>query len=67
MHKQSKIEPQLLSERDAAKWLATCPRTLWGLRADGKIPVVRVGRLVRYDVDDLRTFVASNKVGGDHV
>ncbi|WP_040763776.1 helix-turn-helix domain-containing protein [Novipirellula maiorica] len=67
MHKQPKVEPQLLSERDAAKWLATSPRTLWGLRSKGKIPVVRVGRLIRYDVDDLRNFVAANKTGCDHV
>ena len=67
MGKQSKIEPQLLSERDAARWLATSQRKLWGLRADGKIPVVRVGRSVRYDVADLRKFVAANKTGSDHV
>jgi hypothetical protein len=61
MHKTPMIKPQLLSERDAATWLGVCPRTLWAIRASGKIPYVRFDRGIRYDVDDLRAYVARNK------
>ncbi|QEG43456.1 helix-turn-helix domain-containing protein [Roseimaritima ulvae] len=60
----STIQPQLLNDADAAKWLGIGRRKLWSMMASGEIPVVRVGRSVRYDVDDLREFVASNKEGG---
>lgn len=56
------ITAQLLSEREGAKWLGVSPRTLWALRDAGEIPIVRVGRLVKYDLDDLRDYVAANKV-----
>ena len=59
------VSPQLLEERDAARWLGVCQRTLWGLRAAGEIPIVRVGRSVRYDVDDLKAYVARQKVSAD--
>ncbi|QDS91830.1 Helix-turn-helix domain protein [Roseimaritima multifibrata] len=67
MRSTSAIQPQLLSEHDAAKWLGICQRTLWGLRATGEIPHVRLGRAIRYDVADLLQFVAQNKKRGvDH-
>ena len=55
------ITPQLLSEADAAKYLSICPRTLWGLRASGEIAFLRVGRSIRYDVNDLNAFIARLK------
>lgn len=54
---------QLYTEREAAKWLGVCPRTLRAIRASGEIPYVRLGRAVRYDLDDLRAYVARNKKG----
>ena len=51
----------LLTEREAAKALSICPRTLWQLRTDGEIPCIRVGRAVRYDPADLRAWVARNR------
>ncbi len=52
---------QLLTESAAAKWLSVSARTLWSLRDSGKIDFIRIGRSVRYDVDDLRAFVVNNK------
>ncbi|WP_068263079.1 helix-turn-helix domain-containing protein [Rubripirellula obstinata] len=57
------FEPQLLKESEAARWLNIGKRKLWSLRASGAIPIVRIGRSVRFDVDDLRDYVAKNKVG----
>lgn len=52
---------QLLSERKAAEWLGMCQRTLWQRRQDGLIPFIRDGRMIRYDVDDLRRYTEANR------
>ena len=52
------MEPLLLTPRDAAKALSVCERTLYGLTVPrGDIPVIRAGRLVRYSVEDLKTWI----------
>ena len=53
----------LLKTREAAAWLAVSDRTLFTLKQSGKIPHVRIGRSVRYSVDDLRQWVRSRKEG----
>ena len=58
--------PQLLNPREAAKLLNVCEKTLWSLANHGEIPVVRIGRSVRYDPRDLARWIAANKsVGGN--
>ena len=51
----------LLTEREAAKALSVCPRTLWQLRTDGEIPCIRIGRAVRYHPADLLAWVARRR------
>lgn len=46
----------LISPREAAKTLSVCEKTLWTLTKRGQIPAARIGRAVRYDVQDLRAF-----------
>ncbi|HYT87896.1 MAG TPA: helix-turn-helix domain-containing protein [Gemmataceae bacterium] len=54
----------LLAPRAAAAALSVSERTLWGLSAPrGPIPVVRLGRSVRYDLRDLEEFIAAQKGG----
>lgn len=60
----TRIDPQLLNSRQAAKWLGVCERTLWSLRDSGEIPFCRIKRAVKFDVDDLRRFVDRHKLGG---
>ena len=55
----------LLTPPQAAEALAISPRKLWGMTASGEIPHVRIGRSVRYQVDDLRDWIEANKKGGD--
>lgn len=43
----------LLTPGEAAEALAISPRKLWSMTASGEIPHVRLGRCVRYPVDDL--------------
>ena len=56
--------PVLLAPRDAARTLAISERTLWTLTHRGDISAVRIGRAVRYDLADLRQFVARAKTEG---
>lgn len=51
----------LLSPREAAKALSVCERTLYGLTKAGKLPVIRIGRAVRYSLDDLRVWIENQK------
>ncbi len=52
-----KIEPILLTPREAAKVLSISERTLYSLTVPrGDIPVIKSGQLVRYVVDDLKVW-----------
>jgi len=53
--------PKLLTARDAAKALAICEKTLWAFTDRGEIPVVRIGRSVRYDPQDLSRWIEFRK------
>ncbi len=55
------LEQPLLRPRDAARALAISPRLLWSLTNRGEIPVVRIGRAVRYDPHDLRRWIDEQK------
>ncbi len=54
----------LLTPREAAAALAVSERTLWSLTDRGEIPRVPIGKCVRYDVEDLRAYIARRKSGG---
>lgn len=56
--------PKLITSREAAKALAVSERTLWAIAERGEIPVVRIGRSVRYSPDDLSAWITKNKVCG---
>ncbi len=51
------VTSKLMKEKEAAKYLAISPRTMWSLREAGEIPAVRIGRSVRYDIADLDEFI----------
>jgi len=52
------VTPQLLlSPREAARALSICERTLYALTKAGEIPAVRIGRAVRYSMDDLKDWI----------
>ncbi len=58
------LEPLLIDEREAARLLGVCPRTIFSLRRAGKIRAIQIGSSVRYEVADLRHFVAAARDGG---
>ena len=47
----------LLNPRDAAKALAISERKLWELTNRGEVRSVKIGRSVRYRIDDLQAFI----------
>ncbi len=54
----------LLTPPQAAKALAISERKLWSMTAAGEIPSLKMGRSVRYSVDDLRRWIAEESNGG---
>jgi excisionase family DNA binding protein len=49
--------PLAVDETTAAEMLGVSPRTFFELRKNGDIQHIKIGRLVRYAVDDLRMFL----------
>ena len=52
---------RLLKSKQAAEYLCISERTLWNLQNRGKIKVVRMGRLIRFDPADLDKFIEEAK------
>lgn len=52
------LTPMLITPREAAKLLSVCERTLYMLTKTGQIPAVRIGRSVRYSVNELEAWIA---------
>jgi len=59
---QTSVRPLLLNSREAAQLLSLSERKLWDLMATGEIPHLKVGRSVRYAIEDLKSWIESNKV-----
>ena len=57
--------PLLLKSQEAAETLAISPRKLWELTNCGEIPCVRIGRAVRYSVEDLQQWIRGKKCTPD--
>jgi hypothetical protein len=59
--KPAGLEP-LLKLAEAAKFMATSERALWAMTSPrGPLKCVRLGRSVRYDLRDLRSFIDSKR------
>ena len=52
---------RLLKSKQAAEYLCISERTLWNLQKSGKIKIVRMGRLIRFDPADLDKFIEEAK------
>jgi excisionase family DNA binding protein len=51
----------LVKVKEAAEMTSLSTRTLWTLTNRGELPAVRIGRAVRYSVDDLRDWIARRR------
>jgi len=52
---------QLLNREEVAKALHVSPSQVRDLTYEGKLPVIHIGRAVRYDPKDLETYISNNK------
>jgi len=52
---------KLMTSKQAANYLCICERKLWDLQKSQRIPVVRIDRSVRFDRDDLDSFIEQLK------
>lgn len=59
------IPSLLLTPAQAAETLAISPRKLWSMTASGEIPCLRIGRSVRYPVQDLQRWIDDQTKGGN--
>jgi len=66
MADQQKTKPvRLLKPSEAAVFLAVSERTVKRLTARGELPHVRVGRSMRFVMEDLLAYVASQRRWSD--
>jgi len=57
-------EVGLWNKTQAARALGICVRTLDYKTANGQIPHVRLGRIVRFIPADIQAFISAHRVGG---
>jgi excisionase family DNA binding protein len=62
---EKRMETQLYDVEAAAQMLAISPWTVRAIIRSGRLPAVRIGRLVRLEGQELERFVASAKNSGD--
>ena len=58
---QSHSESGLITIQEAAKFLAVSKSTLYGWVWQRRIPFVKVGRSLRFELAELQKFVQSNR------
>ena len=51
--------PVLITEKETARLLGCCERSVWQMRKDGKIRCVKIGTAVRYARSEIDRFVDS--------
>jgi len=52
---------ELLNVNEAAQFLAVSPSTLYGWVWQRRIPFVKVGRSLRFELAELRKFIQANR------
>lgn len=59
------LRASLLTRKEAAEYLGVKEQTLacWACTGRYQLPFVRVGRLVKYRLEDLNRFIGANLIG----
>ena len=58
------MKTRLMKIKDAAIYLSMSEQALYQLVHRGRIPVVRIGRALRFDLDSLDDWIQSHLVSG---
>ncbi len=61
MRTEANAAPRLMAVSDAARYLAVSVSTLYGWVYQRRIPFVKVGRALRFEVVDLDGFIQKNR------
>ena len=61
----NKITDELLTDKEAAKFLRSSQVTLWRLRRDGILPFNRIASKLIYRRSDLENFLTRNQRNGE--
>lgn len=61
------LRASLLTRKEAAAYLGVKEQTLacWACAGRYQLPFVRIGRLVKYRLEDLNRFISENMTGGE--
>lgn len=57
----------LLTARETAEKLSISERKLWNLTNENEIPAIRIGRSVRYSIEDIQLWIDTKRCEGDCV
>jgi excisionase family DNA binding protein len=61
MQTEATVTQRLMAVNDAAQYLAVSSSTLYGWVHQRRIPFVKVGRALRFEVADLDDFIQRNR------
>jgi|LauGreDrversion4_2_1035121.scaffolds.fasta_scaffold557241_2 excisionase family DNA binding protein len=64
-HQRTNDPRRLLTTNETARYLSVSPRTVWAITARGELPRIKLGRTVRYDVEDIEVYLKRSKIGGN--
>jgi excisionase family DNA binding protein len=56
------IDPMVVDEDQAAQMLGISRRMVFEFRSKGELQYVKLGRLIRYRVSDIQTFLERKKI-----
>ncbi len=56
------IEPMVVDEEQAARMLGISRRMVFEFRSKGELQYVKLGRLIRYRVSDIQTFLERKRI-----
>jgi excisionase family DNA binding protein len=62
---QSREEVRLLNVKEAALFLGTTPGSLYSMVWRREVPFVKIGRSLRFDVNDLTALIEASKFRPD--
>ncbi len=67
MTRQATTHETLRSRREAAAYLGVAPQTLavWACTKRYQLPLIKIGRHVKYRQSDLDAFIERNTIGGE--
>jgi excisionase family DNA binding protein len=55
------LTPVLVTQADLAAYLKITKPTIIKLRKEGKLPFIRIGKLIRFDFDEVLRTIKNNK------